>query len=129
MAPDAAPALFYELTAAGAKGTKWYLYFSVEHCARPKGADGPKGVWLQCLACSELLSPSNPWRLVGPLGHVQSCDKKPGCCAEHRGRLLFHGRQQLGGGPALVVRFGLTQHVHAPASSQHAECTRNPSWL
>jgi hypothetical protein len=40
-------------------------YFSVEHCARPKGEDGPKGVWLQCLACSELFSPSNPWRLVG----------------------------------------------------------------
>jgi hypothetical protein len=57
-----APALFNELTAAAAKGTKWSKYFSVEHCARQHE---PKGVWLQCLACSELLGPSNPWRLVG----------------------------------------------------------------
>ncbi len=50
MAPDAAPALFNKLTAA-TKGTKGSAFFSVEHCARLKGADGPKGVWLQCLTC------------------------------------------------------------------------------
>jgi hypothetical protein len=39
-----------------AKETKWSKYFSVEHCARQHE---PKGVWLQCLACSELL-PQQP---------------------------------------------------------------------
>ncbi len=60
MAPDAAPALFNELTAAAAKGTKWSTYFSVEPSARPKGADWPKGVWLQCLASTQQLG-GGPW--------------------------------------------------------------------